>query len=431
MRYTSTRAQAPPTSFSAAMLQGLAPDGGLYVPESFPDMARERFAADRPLARVAAAVMRPFLAGDALEHELQAMCEEAFNFAAPLVVLPRQTAVLELFHGPTASFKDFGARFLAGCFRRLLAQRPELERLTVMVATSGDTGAAVAAACHGSPRIEVGVLFPKGGVSPRQERQLTCWDANVRSFAVRGSFDDCQKMVKAALNEPSWRSSGPLSSANSINIGRLLPQAAYYAATSLRYHAEQGAVPGFIVPSGNIGNSVGAFWAKRMGFPIGRIVLATNANTVVPDWFRTGRWEPRPALRTLANAMDVGAPSNMERLFHLYPERERLLADAGAMAVDDDTIRRVIADGPRRWGRVFCPHTATAVHVREQLDSPHWIIVATAHPAKFDTIVEPLIGRPVEVPPKLAELLSRPTRVTEIDPDLGELGREWAKGVKS
>jgi threonine synthase len=424
MRYVSTRAQAPPATFSEALLQGLAPDGGLYVPEEFPLVASVSFAASAWPA-VAAEVMRPFFAADALAPDLPELCEEAFDFPAPLVDLGQQTALLELFHGPTASFKDFGARFLAGCFRRLLARGPEPGPLTVLVATSGDTGAAVAAACHRSPRVEVGVLFPKGGVAPRQEHQLTCWDENVRSFAVRGTFDDCQRMVKAVLNEPGRRRKGPLSSANSINIGRLLPQAAYYAASALQYRAEHDAVPGFIVPSGNVGNAVAAFWAKRMGFPIGRIVLATNANTVVPDWFRTGRWQPRPARRTLANAMDVGAPSNMERLFHLYPDRERLLAAGAAQAVDDDTIRQVIAAGPRRWGRVFCPHTATAVHVREQLDSPHWIVVATAHPAKFESIVEPLIGEAVEVPPRLAELLARPTRVTEIDPELAQLDREW------
>ena len=174
------------------------------------------------------------------------------------------------------------------------------------------------------------------------------------------------------------------------------------------------------MPSGNLGNSVGAFWAKRLGFPIREIALATNANRVVPDWFRDGDWRPRASLRTLANAMDVGNPSNMERLFHLYPERDAMLADARALSVDDATIRREIAVGPGRWDRVWCPHTATAAHFRERLGTDDWVVVATAHPAKFETIVEPLIGRTIEVPARLAELLARPNRCTEIDANLDQ-----------
>jgi threonine synthase len=270
----------------------------------------------------------------------------------------------------------------------------------------------------------VGVLFPKGAVAPRQERQLTCWDDNVRSFAVRGTFDDCQRLVKAAFRREGWPRRGRLSSANSINVGRLLPQAAYYAAAALAYLRAHGSPAGFVVPSGNLGNAVGAFWAKRLGFPLRHVALAANANRVVPDWFRTGRWEPRRAVPTLANAMDVGDPSNMERMLHLYPSREALLDEASALAVDDATIRRVIAAGPGRWGRVWCPHTATAVHLREQLPTAHWVVVATAHPAKFDTIVEPLVGRTIELPPGLAELLERPSRLCEIDPDLERLVAE-------
>jgi threonine synthase len=212
-----------------------------------------------------------------------------------------------------------------------------------------------------------------------------------------------------------------LTSANSINIGRLLPQAAYYAAASVWYRRRTGVDPGFIVPAGNVGNSVGAFWAKRMGCPVREIALATNANRVIPDWFSSAEWEPRASIPTLANAMDVGDPSNMERLFALYPARAELLRDARSLSVDDETIREIIAAGPRDWGRVWCPHTATAVKFREQLDSPHWVIVATAHPAKFETIVEPLIGRTVELPGSLAELLSRPRQVTEIKAEIESL----------
>ncbi len=418
MKFVSTRGRAPAVSASTAMLEGLAPDGGLYVPARWPSCDVQRLSAADPLPVLAARILRPFFSGDPLEDQLEALCERAFDFPMPLTHLARRTSVLELFHGPTAAFKDFGARFLASCFDSLLRQRSE--RLSVLVATSGDTGAAVAAACHRMERLRVAILFPKGGVSPLQERQLTCWDDNVVSFAVRGTFDDCQRLVKAAFARPGWPPDGRLSSANSINVGRLLPQAVFYAVASLRYRQEQGRAAGFVVPSGNIGNAVGAFWAKRMGFPVREIALAANANRVVPDWFCTGDWRPRKAIRTLANAMDVGHPSNMERLFHLFPKRQSLLAQAHSLSVDDETIRREIGAGREKWGRVWCPHSATAAHFREQLASDDWVIVATAHPAKFASIVEPLIGERLEVPPQLRELLDRPNRFEEIDADLDQ-----------
>lgn len=418
MKFVSTRGQAPAVSASAAMLEGLAPDGGLYVPARWPSFDVERLSAEDSFPVLAAQILRPFFSGDPLQDQLEALCGRALNFPIRLTHLARRTSVLELYHGPTAAFKDFGARFLAACFEALLQRRSE--RLTVLVATSGDTGAAVASACHRMQRLRVAILFPKGGVSPRQEQLLTCWDDNVVSFAVRGTFDDCQRLVKAAFARPGWPAAGRLSSANSINIGRLLPQAVFYAVASLRYRHEQGRAAGFIVPSGNIGNSVGALWAKRMGFPVREIALAANANRVVPDWFGTGDWQPREAIRTLANAMDVGHPSNMERLFHLYPERQSLLAHARSLSIDDETIRREIGTGREKWGRVWCPHSATAAHFREQLASDDWVIVATAHPAKFESIVEPLIGERLEVPPQLRELLERPNRFEEIDADLDQ-----------
>ena len=426
MRFVSTRGDAPPVPFSEAILQGLAPDGGLYVPESWPSIDVDALHPSGTLEELAVQVLRPFLEGDELEGELESICRRAFDFPMPLVHLEHRTSVLELFHGPTAAFKDFGARFLATCFETLLGRRAE--RLTVLVATSGDTGAAVAAASHRRERIRVGILYPDGGVAPRQQQQLTCWDDNVQSFAVRGTFDDCQRLVKAAFGRVGWPAVGRLSSANSINIGRLLPQTAYYAVASLWYRRDQGRHAGFIVPSGNIGNAVGAFWAKRLGFPVREIALAANANRVVPDWFGSGEWKPRPSVKTLANAMDVGDPSNMERLFHLYPEREAMLADAASLAVDDDTIRAEIGAGPERWGRIWCPHTATAAHFRNRLPGEDWVIVATAHPAKFDTIVEPLVGHPVGTPPRLRELLERVTSYETIDADLEQLVSQMGDG---
>ncbi len=444
MRFVSTRGGAPPVGFSEALRAGIAPDGGLYVPERFPVHDPDRFDPAAPLPDFAALVLAPFFEGDPLAGGLGAVCAGAFTFPVPLVAPERtpggameRTAVLELFHGPTAAFKDVGARFLAGCLLALDAGTADSARgggpqggergpRTVLVATSGDTGGAVASAFHGQPGVEVVILFPRGGVSGRQEHQLTAWGGNVRAFAVRGTFDDCQRMLKAALADGEFRTGRRLTTANSINIARLLPQTVYYARAALAYRRERGTVPGFIVPSGNVGNATAALWAREMGFPVGHLVLAANANRPLPDYFATGRFTPRPSVRTLANAMDVGNPSNLERVRALFPELDALRHRADAVSVDDDTIRAVIAAGPERWGRVWDPHTATAVHVREALPTPDWIVVATAHPAKFDSVVEPLVGHAIPVPPALAAILARPARSEELEAEPAALRRALA-----
>ncbi len=428
MEFVSTRDGAAPVSFSEAILQGLAPDGGLYVPRTWPNfgdpLTQDWAALTYP--RFAERFLSPFLGDDPLVDRLAELCDDAFNFPFPLTPAGPDTVLVELFHGPTAAFKDFGARFLAGSLAALRWAEPDGTPLRILVATSGDTGAAVAAACHHRPGLEVGVLFPHGGVSPRQERQLTCWDDNVRSFAVHGTFDDCQALTKALFVAGDWPAGAHLTSANSINIGRLLPQAAYSARVSLLYWARHGAIPNIVVPSGNLGNVIGVFWARKLGFPIGSIAIATNANTVVPDWFQSGNWKPRRSRRTVANAMDVGDPSNMERLLHLYPDPSGLRRETTALSVSDETIRKVIARYDHRWGVTVCPHTATALHTREQFDSRHWMVFATAHPAKFDDVVEPLVGHEVAVPPSLAALLARPTTVVEVAPDLNAFKQAWA-----
>ncbi|HYM44328.1 MAG TPA: threonine synthase [Steroidobacteraceae bacterium] len=424
--FTSARDPSVRAGFSAALLQGLAPDGGLYVPAAWPHLPLAAFDGAASLAEVAPPLLAPFLAGDQLARELASLAAEAFDFPAPLVPLKPdgRLAVLELFHGPTAAFKDFGARFLAACFARL---RPRDARpLTILVATSGDTGGAVAAAFHERPGIEVAVLFPKGLVSPTQERQLTCWGGNVRSLAVRGTFDDCQRLVKQAFQDPQLAERSALSSANSINLGRLLPQAVYYAATSLAVAREHGAPASFIVPSGNLGNAVACLWARQLGLPIGDVVLAHNANRGVPDFLAGADWRPQPSIATLASAMDVGNPSNMERLRALYPQVDALRGALSAVSVSDEEIRERIRCGYRTYGQIWCPHTATAAEAWERLPSErrmrgHWVLVATAHPAKFREIVEPLIGATVPVPETLARLFARPSRYAEIDASLAAL----------
>lgn len=438
MKYISTRNPDHRLSFSEALINGLAADGGLYVPEHLGRFGAHDFDGRNHIRQIAHDLLAPFLEGDRLADSLPQICDETFGFDVKLVGLETmppalakagaQTALLELFHGPTAAFKDIGAGFLAACMSRLNkgADKP----LTVLVATSGDTGGAVAAAFHNKPNLNVVVLYPEGKVSPLQQKQLTCWDGNVRTFGVRGVFDDCQRMVKEAFADDAWRDAMNLTSANSINIGRLLPQMTYYAAASLWHMRRHGVAPNFIIPSGNLGNMMACVYARECGVPIGEVVLAVNENRPVTHYLETGEYRGFDTVPTLANAMDVGDPSNMERLRHLWPDVETLRKKIRAIQVDDATISATIKAGPQDWGEVFDPHTACGIAAREQLaaeneagaqNGGHWVVVSTAHPAKFDTIVEPLIGRKVDLPAQLAQLLDKPDYSSTIDPTLDAL----------
>ena len=426
MEFRSTRGGRP-VCFEQAIMSGTAPDGGLYVPVALPQLDVGAFTGAEAFPAVAERLLRPFVAGSTLERELPAICEGALSFPVPLRPIEHGLSVLEMFYGPTAAFKDVGARFLAACMTRIIRDgRYARPPVTIIVATSGDTGGAVAAAFHRQPGLRVVVLFPDGRVSPRQQQQLTCWGDNVISLAVQSEFDDCQRLAKEAFADPDLRHAHNLCSANSINVGRLLPQAAYYAKASLEHYRHTGQRPSFIIPTGNLGNGFACVWAKHMGLPIDRIVLATNANTTIPDFLATGQWLPRPSVPTLASAMDVGNPSNMERLRDLCGDAEAIRGVVAAMAVGDEEIRAAIRDEYRRHGRPWCPHTATGLFVYRHLpdgerSARHWIVVATAHPAKFDTIVEPLLGCAVEPPPDLARLLTWPARFETIAPQLREV----------
>jgi threonine synthase len=254
-----------------------------------------------------------------------------------------------------------------------------------------------------------------------QEKLLTCWQDNIVSLRVQGDFDACQKLVKEAFADQKLAEKYHFSSANSINIGRLLPQCVYYATSALTYWQRKGSKPSFIVPTGNMGNVVGAIWARKMGFPIDKIIMACNANKVIPQYFAEGLYRPQPSVKTLANAMDVGNPSNMERFRDTYPNLDEVRDWLSADSIDDAGIKEAIKNGVKKWNRIWCPHTAVAAAIRERQAGSHWVIVATAHPAKFADIVEPLINKSIELPESLAQEIARPSKCYDIKPELGEL----------
>lgn len=426
MRFRSTRGTAA-VSLEQALVDGIAADGGLYVPVELPRFDAGDFAAATTPAAVAEILLAPFFRGSSLQADLAAILAETLHFPMPLTPLHGgggDAELLELFHGPTAAFKDVGAGFLAACLGRLEADAAA--PLTILVATSGDTGGAVAAAFDQRPGMRVVVLFPDGRVSARQAQQLTCWSDNVLSLAVQGAFDDCQRLVKAALADRALSQQFRFSSANSINIGRLLPQATYYAYASLAHLRRTGRAPGFVIPTGNLGNAHACLMARAMGLPIGPVVLATNANRTIPDYLESALWQPRPSVQTLATAMDVGDPSNMERLRALFGDAAALRQEIAVYAVDDAHIEAALRQDFAEFGFATCPHTATASHVWRHMDAAtrdayDWILVATAHPAKFETVVEPLIGTRVALPPELEAILSRPNRSVMIPPTLEAL----------
>ena len=426
MKYVSTRGSTP-VSLDEALVKGIADDGGLFVPVKLPVFTTDDCDGAANLTDVAATLLAPFFVGSSLSSDLGAVLAETFHFPIPITPVSGavgQAELLELFHGPTAAFKDVGAGFLAACLGRL--QGDAESPLTILVATSGDTGGAVAAAFDERPGMRVVVLFPDGRVSDRQAQQLTCWSDNVLSLVINGSFDDCQALVKSAMTSESLSASYRFSSANSINIGRLLPQGTYHANASLRHYRDTGNKPGFIIPTGNLGNALACIMAREMGLPIGSIILATNANRTIPEYFDTLEWLPRPSIETLASAMDVGDPSNMERLRGLLGDAGVLRDQIGVVSVNDEQIKASIREDFAEFGFATCPHTATATHAWRHLDadaraSHDWILVATAHPAKFETVVEPLIGCTIPLPLELEAILSRPSRSVKIEPSLDAL----------
>jgi threonine synthase len=427
LRFITTRGGSPPVSFTAALFAGMAPDGGLYVPETIEPWSADELTRlpGRSLTEIGLRALRSFTRGDLDPATLEAVVVEALNFPIPLVEVHPGVFSLELFHGPTFAFKDVGARVMA----RLMASRHRGDDpLTVLAATSGDTGSAVAHAFHGVPNTRVVILYPDGRVSPTQEAQLTIFNgeqSNVRAYAVAGSFDDCHRLTREAYANPELRRSMRLTSANSVNVGRLLPQSVYYfhAVGQLRQVGRGGEVV-FSTPSGNFGNLTAGLMAKRAGLAVARFIAATNANDVVPAYLETGRFEPRPSLATLSNAMDVGHPSNFERMLWLYGgDVDAMRGEITGCRFTDEDVRATIKRVYEEHGYLLDPHSAIAYmglggrdgqDGRDRQDGKAGVFLSTAHPAKFAEIVEPIIGRPVEKPPALAAALNGPQHIIRI-----------------
>ena len=409
-RYVSTRG-SDTASLREAVLQGISPQGGLYVPIQNPTF--DWPPPEGSVAEWIAPSLFPSLEPDVARR----IARDACDFPFPLVQLDDGSFILELFHGPTHAFKDVGARFMANLVS-LFATGSGGE-ITVLVATSGDTGGAVANAFSGRSGTRVVAVFPLMGVSETQRRQMTTLGDNVEAVAVEGTFDDCQRLVKACFSDPSLSARNGLTSANSINVARLLPQAVYYLEAARRFREPVH----FVVPSGNLGNLCAGLIASKGGMPHAGFTAAFNRNHGVADFLRGGSFETRDSVRTLSNAMDVGDPSNLERIKWLYRSDDALRLDVeGDWVSDEDTVR-AIANVHRGQGYVMDPHTAVAYAVaqRKHVGGAPVVILSTAHPAKFPEVVEGAICEPVSVPDKILSARQSNELMSVIPPDLGRL----------
>ncbi|ACF13337.1 threonine synthase [Chloroherpeton thalassium ATCC 35110] len=429
MKYYSTSRISPATSMKTAVLQGLAPDRGLYMPEWIPCFSSGKLdeLKDASFSELAFEIAKPFLGNELDESRLQEITEQSFTFKVPLVRLNNQTYILELFEGPTLAFKDFGARFMARLTGAFAEEDNKL--ITVLVATSGDTGSAVAYGFKGVPNTRVVILYPSGKVSRLQEQQLTTAGGNVTALEVSGDFDACQKLVKEAFADAELRSSLTLTSANSINIARLLPQSFYYAYASLQLKKKNpDAEIVFTVPSGNFGNLTAGIFAKKMGFPIKRFIAASNKNDSVPRYLETGSYEPHATIETLSTAMDVGNPSNFARMLDIYDSSVRAMSDeiTGYSVSDAETreTMRVIYD---EMGYLLDPHTAVGVtalgkeRAKNQSEKEISVVLSTAHPAKFVETVRETLEFDMQIPERLANVLNLTKQSTPIANDFQAL----------
>ena len=425
MNLYSTNDKTLQTSLKDAVLQALPPDNGLYMLERIPKLPETFFdnITTFTFPELAFMVARNLIGSAVPDPDLKAIIDRSITFDAPLVQLDKQLHVLELFHGPTLAFKDFGARFMASLMAYFV--RNDSQKLTILVATSGDTGGAVANGFFQTEGIEVIILYPSGKVSPLQEKQLTTLGSNISALEIDGTFDDCQAMVKQAFLDKELNGHLRLTSANSINIARLIPQSFYYfRAFQQLPQATKEAV--FVVPSGNFGNLTAGLIARRMGMPVKQFVAATNLNDVVPEYLYSGTYSPRSSVQTLSNAMDVGNPSNFARMLDLYGSQFTSMSqEIAGYAFSDVSTREGMREVYERFDYVIDPHGAVGyLAFKEHLarnTSDTGILLATAHPSKFVEVVQPTIGIEVEIPERLAVLASLPKEATQLPANLEAL----------
>lgn len=427
MKFHSTNKKSKNFTFPEVLRKGLAPDGGLFMPDFFPVVSKNviKNISSASFNGIAFKVSKKFIK-EIPEGKLKKIVEGAFNFSAPLKKIEENLFVLELFHGPTMAFKDFGARFLARCLGYFLQREKNV--LNIIVATSGDTGSAVASGFFKVPNIRVFILYPSGKVSPLQERQLTTYGHNITALEIKGSFDDCQKLAKQVLTDTQLNRQIPFSSANSINFGRLLPQALYYfwgyaRLKKLLKHQH----PIFVVPSGNFGNLTSGLIAKKMGLPVYKFIAATNNNRIVPKYLATGKFIPQKSKQTISNAMDVGNPSNFARMLELYNyDYKKMGKDIVGISITDADTRKTIKDIFKQTGYICDPHTAVGItaalrYKKTSREKHPLIVLSTAHPAKFREIVEPVIHRKLVLPKQLQAAMKKRKQSAVLRNDYGEL----------
>lgn len=425
MRLYSTKNPSSDFSLKEAIFKGLPDDGGLFMPYVIPVLPNAFFEniQNLSLQEIAFEVSKNMLQGAVPDDALRNIVEDAINFEVPLVPLDENIYSLELFHGPTYAFKDFGARFMSRLMAYFIDNKQE--EVNILVATSGDTGSAVAHGFLGVPGIHVTILYPSGKVSDMQEKQFATLGSNITALEVDGTFDDCQKMVKQAFNDQKLNAAMKLTSANSINIARLIPQSFYYFYAYSRLDKKKPLV--FSVPSGNFGNLLGGLLAKKMGLPIYKFVAATNANHVVPDYLASGEFNPRPSVRTVSNAMDVGNPSNFERILNIFAESfEDIKSNIDGKHYTDEETKAIITAVHKEQGYILDPHSAIGYkglkdYLAEEGKDLNGVFLSTAHPAKFLEVVEPLIDGEVQIPGALQEAMNKPKQSKPIPADFDAL----------
>ena len=403
MRFYSTNNKVISVGFKEALFHGLAPDGGLYMPATIPQLGIDFFKSDFSYPELAVGMIYPFTEGDLTHAQLTDICELAFNFPMQIKELNKTDSILELFHGPTLAFKDFAARFMAQTMSYFLENNGD--RLKILVATSGDTGSAVANGFFNVDGIDVIILYPSNRVSAIQEKQITTLGGNITALEIDGSFDDCQRLVKASFQDIDLRSSLSLSSANSINIARLLPQSVYYAWAWKHCSKYKPII--FSIPSGNFGNLTGGLFANRMGVPVEKFIASTNANDTFPHFLSSGIIQHQDAVQTISNAMDVGVPSNLDRIIDLFHDNIRQVKmDIASWSFPDEETKESIKSIQDEFGYLIDPHTSVGVlglkKYREKTNSiSTGVVLSTAHPGKFADVIEPITGFKTSLPDSL------------------------------